>query len=336
MTATDLRGTEKAPLLPSAPASLSAPLRGTQSFVSVMAQIWKRPGLTAIELLWRWAVSVPMLFLAWRAGSRALHSVPFNLAALQALTVFKPTEAVATVSQQLAVTLPPLLPLARWWIPLAFALWAFASALGRTAIWRRLDPVLQPRLLIIGVLGVVRSLLLLGAFAAWAAGLWAFGRYTVTVPATRGAEPNLVLLVALGVALTLLLFMLWSTTSWVLDAAPLFAMAPAAGPGMGPDRGVLGSLQNLLRTPFLASKLIEINLVMGIVKVALLVLAMVFSACPLPFASVETANFLAIWWSFVGVLFLIFLDLFHVVRRAAYLALFRAIVQHAEPQRPRV
>ena len=303
------------------PAPSHPPLRGTQSFVSVMAQVWKRPGLAAIELLWRWIVGVPLLLLAWHAGSRALLHVPFDLAALEAMTVFKPSAAVATMTHQLAVTLPPLLPIAHWLLPLALVAWTIASTLGRTAIWRRLDPGMRERYLIAGILGLARTLLLVATYAVWVWGLVAAARYAVTGPAAGGAEPNLVLYVALIVALTLLLFMFWSLTTWVLDAAPLFAMS--SGRGLG------ASLRRALQTPHLASKLIEINLVMGIVKLALLVLAMVFSACPLPFASVETTGFLLMWWSFVGVVFLVFLDLFHVIRRAAYLALFRAIVTSA-------
>jgi hypothetical protein len=49
---------------------------------------------------------------------------------------------------------------------------------------------------------------------------------------------------------------------------------------------------------------VEINLVMGIVKIALIVLAMVFSACPLPFESVATPEFMA-WW-YVGVTVVLF------------------------------
>ena len=299
-----------------------APLRGTQSFVSVMVGIWKRPGLTAIELLWRWGVGAPLLLVLWRSGSRALRGVPFDLGPLEAMTVFKPMEAVATVNHQLAMTLPPLLSVARWWLPLAVLIWVVASAVGRTWIWRRIDPALRSRYLPVGLLGLGRSLLLIATFGVWIWGLGLSERYTVSASAARGAEPNLVLFVALGVALTLLLFMLWSLTSWVLDVAPLFAMDGRRGPGSS-----LGSsLGAAIRARQLASKLIETNLVMGIVKVALLVLAMVFSACPLPFATVETTSFLIGWWSFVGLTFLAFLDLFHVVRRAAYLTLYRTLV----------
>ena len=71
----------------------------------------------------------------------------------------------------------------------------------------------------------------------------------------------------------------------------------------------------------LRSQLIETNLVMGIVKVALLVLAIVFSACPLPFSSVETQEFLTCWWIGVGVWWLLASDYFHVVRVVAVLRL---------------
>ena len=87
-----------------------------------------------------------------------------------------------------------------------------------------------------------------------------------------------------------MLFVVWLVTSWVLSAGA------AAGDAMGLGRGAerCGRRCGVGRC---GGKLIEINLVMGIVKIALLVLAMVFSACPLPFSSVETQTFLACWWS---------------------------------------
>jgi hypothetical protein len=69
---------------------------------------------------------------------------------------------------------------------------------------------------------------------------------------------------------------------------------------------------------------VEINLVMGIVKIALIVLAMVFSATPLPFESVTTPEFLLSWWVGVTVLYFLGSDFFHVARQVAYLQLWRA------------
>jgi len=64
--------------------------------------------------------------------------------------------------------------------------------------------------------------------------------------------------------------------------------------------------------------------VMGIVKIALIVLAMVFSATPLPFESMTTPEFLMWWWGGVTVLYLVASDFFHVTRLVAYLELWRA------------
>lgn len=298
-------------------------LRGTQSFVSVMVQVWKRPALLGIEVMWRWTAAIPLLCVGWWAGSQALREVPFDARGLRAMTVLEPTAAASVLTHQLAITVPALWPVARWWVPLAWLTWNAASAWGRTVIWQRLDPQLRANYGIAGLFGLLRSLLLCGAFLLWGWGLFAAVHLTVTAPAAQGAEPNLVLLVALAVALTMLLFTLWSAGSWVLDAAPLFAMWPVSSAGKTrPWSGFRAGLRAAWRARTLRPKLIETNLVMGIIKVALLVLAMVFSASPLPFASVETTGFLAGWWAFVGLLYLVFSDLFQVIRRAAYLRLF--------------
>ena len=63
---------------------------------------------------------------------------------------------------------------------------------------------------------------------------------------------------------------------------------------------------------------------MGIVKIALIVLAMVFSATPLPFESVTTPEFLMVWWAGVTVLYLVASDFFHVAQLVGYLELWRA------------
>jgi hypothetical protein len=87
---------------------------------------------------------------------------------------------------------------------------------------------------------------------------------------------------------------------------------------------VAASLRAARRLGPLKGKLVEINLVMGIVKIALIVLAMVFSATPLPFESVTTPEFLAWWWVGVTVFYLVASDFFHVARLVGYLELWRA------------
>ena len=300
-----------------------------------MAQVWRRPALTGTELLWRWGTGAPLLLVLAAAVRKAMRGVPLDVAGLQAMTVFKPTEALATLGGQLNRILPAVVPILRWWIPCALLIWTLASAWGKSNIWRRLDPQMRPRFGFVAVVTLLRLCALLAVLALWLWGLVAASGFAITAPARAGGEPNLVLFVALAVALTLVLFTLWCMTSWVLDAAPLFAMQNRAtkhGDHPGPEsratlrRSFAGSFRATTRTHGLGSKLIETNLVMGIVKVALLVLAMVFSASPLPFATVETTGFLVGWWSFVALLYLAFSDLFQVIRRATCLRLFEALV----------
>lgn len=295
-----------------------APLRGTQSFVTVMAGTWRRPGLTAIEVFWRWAVGLPWLWFATRGVLQALRAHPVDTVALEAMTVFQPLAALDTLDRQMAPLLPPLRAMGRWLLPSCAAAWVGVSTAGRLAIWRRLDSSLPRRFGPVALLGGLRLLLLLLFFWGWGRGIGAAAQYCIPAAVSAGAEPNLVLFAAIVVVLTLLLFLLWSLVVWPLDAAPLFVLAEGQGVG--------ASLRSALGAGALRSRLVEINLVMGIVKVGLAVLAMVFCATPLPFSAEETQGFLISWWSFVGVLFLIALDFFHVVRRAANLSFFRTLM----------
>jgi hypothetical protein len=125
-----------------------------------------------------------------------------------------------------------------------------------------------------------------------------------------------VLFCAIVIVAALVLYVLWAVFSWPFYLAPLIAMEQGLG--------AVAAFRAALHGGPVRGKLIEINLVMNIVKIAVLVLAMVFSASPLPFSSVETQTFLNCWWSGVILLYLISLDYFHVVRAAAYLSLWRA------------
>jgi hypothetical protein len=166
------------------------------------------------------------------------------------------------------------------------------------------------------VLQAVRVVALLGSFGVW---FWCMERVaelTVSGPVAAGGEPNLVGYFALVIVATLGLFTMWAVVSWALSIAPLLAMLRGLGAG--------GSLAAAFRLGPLRAKLVEINLVMGIVKIALIVLAMVFSATPLPFESVTTPEFLLSWWVGVTILYFLGSDFFHVARQVAYLQLWRA------------
>jgi len=175
------------------------------------------------------------------------------------------------------------------------------------------------------LLQTARILALAAAFALWFACIHAAAHIAVNAPIARGDEPNLVLFSAIVIVATLGLFTLWAVLSWGLSIAPLLAMLH--------NVGARASLAQSFHIGPLRSKLVEINLVMGIVKIALIVLAMVLSACPLPFESIATPQFMAWWYAAVAVLYFLASDLFHVVRLMAYLQLWRS--RNCEIPQPR-
>ena len=294
----------------------SAPLRGTQSFVGVMAEVFKRPGLTAIEVLWRCVAWSPVfLFVTVGLGSLGIN-IEFHPEVLSSVTVFKPIEAVAALQAFFSVLKPLENPHLLGWFATLAVVWIAASTFGRAFIMRRLAPALHQQPSTLLLLGTLRTASILAIALVWLSGCTWVIEAIVLQPVAQQQDPNLVLGFALLVTGTLVLFILWCTVSWLLQVAPLFAMAHRTSAGT--------SLRQALRNPTLRGKLIEINLVMGIVKVCLIVLALVFSACPLPFENVETRTFLVCWTLGVGLLYLIASDYFHVVRAAAYLRLWQA------------
>jgi hypothetical protein len=291
-------------------------VRGTQSFVHTLSECWRRPSLTALEVLWRWAYGIPALVVLWFLGSKILRDTPVDYAALRNMTVLDPMGSAETLAKAIEALLPPVLRVVLWLAPVMVVVWVVVSAVGRTVVLRRVDRRLHRQVDTLIVLQGLRVVALLGSFLVW---FWCMGRVaemTVTGPMAAGSEPNLVGYFSLVIVATLGLFTLWAVVSWALSVAPLLAMLKGLGVG--------GSLAAAFRLGPLKSKLVEINLVMGIVKIALIVLAMVFSATPLPFESVTTPEFLTWWWVGVTVCYLLASDFFHVARQVAYLQLWRA------------
>jgi hypothetical protein len=283
-------------------------VRETQSLLTLCAECWKRPALLGWEILWRWGFGVPALLLIsyvlWPAVSHAVT-------ALSSLSFSDPMQAGTQLAAVAAALKPELARLARWLTPLLLGAWAVASGLGRNALLRRLDPMLRPAPGTLIALQLLRGLFLLGALVGWYRALvWAAN---VTLDSSR---PNLVGWSAFVICLSLAVFVLWALISWVFSIAPVVAMIE--------NQGILGSLRRSLRLGPLRRKLIEINLGLGIVRLALAVLAMVFSAIPLPFLTAPGGLSLYLWWAIGALLYLAAGDFFQVVRLAACVQLCQA------------
>ena len=287
-------------------------VRGTQSFVKVLSECWSRPSLLAIEVLWRWLFGIPMLAIVVWQGMHIYAAVASRLIAVGAdqLSIADPMQAAVIASDLYNVMAPPVLRTAAWLAPLALLLWTVISGAGRNAVLRRYDPSLPRRTGALAVLQLLRVLFLGGSFWFWFTAVQWAASYSLS-----GEEPNLVAYCAIVICLSLGIFILWALVSWVFSIAPLLVLLEG--------RGISSSLLRSLRLGPLTGKLVEINLIMGIIKLALVVLAMVFSAVPIPFASVMEGPPLYIWWALVTIAYLVASDFFQLARLVAFIQLWR-------------
>ena len=308
------------------------PVRGTQSFVRTLTLCWQRPSVTALEIAWRWLYGIPALCAVVYFAREILSRNTTGTMSLGALGLDKkllddpvgaltadPMGAVGKFTGAIAVLMPDVQHIALWLVPVLIAVWIAASSFGRTIVLRRADPALTPRTGTLILLQSIRMVALAASDFVWLRCLDASAHVAIEKPIQAGAEPNLVGYCAMIIVSTLVLFVLWAAVSWVFSIAPLLAMLR--------NIGTVASLRSALQLGPLKGKLVEINLVMGIVKIALIVLAMVFSATPLPFESVTTPEFLACWWAAVTLVYLVASDFFHVARLIGYLDLWRAYQQ---------
>ena len=318
------------------PASSAEPNRATQSFVGVLSRCWRSPGVTALEVLWRWVFGIPALWLIATHGRTVLGAATagtMDVSTLGLDQVFlndpvgalsaNPMEAAGKLSGAVSALLPGAEKVAVWLVPVLLVAWVVVSGLGRTAVLRRLDRSLRAKPLTLMGLHALRVAVLAGVLLLWLRLLLAVGRAEVTGPSAAGAEPNLLGYCALVIVISLGLFTAWGFVSWPLSVAPLLAMRNGTG--------VLRSLHDAIRLGGLRSNLAETNLVLAVVKITLLVLAMTFSATPLPFESVATPGFLAWWWAGVALIYVLWSDFFHVARLVGYLELLGAAPVRREP-----
>ena len=314
-----------------APENLSAARgvpRGTQSFVQILAWCWRRPSLLGMELLWRWSFGIPLLAAMWFTGT---HIWAETAARLRATGVFEfslqyPMQGAEQIADAIDALQRPVAHAAAWLLPLSILAWAVAAGLGRNAMLRRYRPATAWRPGTMIALQLLRVVALCATFAIWFVAVrWAanFALANATASGDAQGEPNLVLYCALVIVLSLGIFTVWALLSWVFSIAPLLALLEGCGVG--------ASLVRSVRLGPLRGKLVEINLVMGIVKIALVVLAMVFSATPLPFADAVSGGALYAWWAVVTVLYLVASDFFQVARVVAFVELWAPAVRPIAP-----
>jgi hypothetical protein len=165
-----------------------------------------------------------------------------------------------------------------------------------------------------------RPFTMMGSQGAWlglfALAVWGWLRSMQWIAATHinvSGEPDLVGYFIWAIFLSLGFFTAFALASWPLLVAPLLVQRE--------NRSIVSALRESLSLgkPF-TGKLIEINLVLGIVKLALIVVAMVFSAAPLPFSDELGSDALHLISAASVAFYLLANDFFQVVRLKAFLA----------------
>jgi hypothetical protein len=278
-------------------------LRGTQSAVGQMGWVFGRPSLTALEIAWRWLFGAPLLAVCWVQAQKILVALPPEAAGLDKINLQNPWVSAVRLADAWDMYRPHIAAVVAWLAPIAAAAWVIVSGLGRNLVMKRLEPRVSFRL------GAMITLQ-----AAWLAVLaltcWAWYRsigWAAAAHIGNGDEPDLVGYAMWAIFLTLGFFALWALISWAVTIAPMLVLLE--------DRSPLSALGHAMRLgkPF-TSKLVEINLVMGIVKLALLVLAMVFSSVLIPFSNEIGTGALHLEWVVVLLFYFIASDYFQVVR----------------------
>lgn len=286
-------------------------VRGAQSFVKVLQTCWRRPDVVGLEVLWRWTFGIPVLLLLYYEAKIVLGQAPGFLPLVRNFTVLDPMRAATDVAAAVEMLREPLLQIARWLVPVLVVGWSVASGIGRSVVLRRYDRTLPARPVTLIALQLVRLVSLLGTVLLWWVVLQWIAAHTVT-----NAEPNLVAYFAGAIVWSLGVFTAWALGSHLLSAAAILAAIEG--------RGFADSIRGAFALGRVRPKLLEINLVLGIAKLAIIVLSIVMSSIPLPFMSVMTAGAMNYWYVLCVLFYLVASDFFQVARLIAYIELWRA------------
>jgi hypothetical protein len=289
------------------------PVRGTQLLVEHMGEVFRRPSLIAIEAGWRWLFGIPFLLVCWQQAQQILVAYPLESSSLASLDTQNPWVAATQISNGMAFYEPHVLSVLRWLLPAAAAIWIVISGMGRGLLLWRMNVRMRFRPFTM----MVMQGAWLGLFALV---VWGWLRSMQWVAATHinvAGEPDLVGYFIWAIFLSLGFFTAFALASWPLSIAPFLAQLE--------KRSIASALLESLRLgkPF-TGKLVEINLVLGIVKLALIVVAMVFSAAPLPFSDELGQDAMHVVAAASVLFYFVANDFFQVVRIKAFLEFWKA------------
>jgi hypothetical protein len=292
--------------------SANQPVRGTQLLVEHMGSVFRRPVLVVIEIAWRWLFGVPFLLICAREAHAILAGYPLESSGFNAIDTQNPWVAVTQLSGVISYYEPHVAVVARWLLPVAAIAWIAISGVGRafllTRLLRAAPACRRFRPFTVMFHQAVWLCLFVVTFWAWLRTM----QWVAATHITVAGEPDLIGFFIWAIFLSLGFFTAWALVSWTASISPMLALVEKCS-----ALSAFG-LSLRLGRPF-TSKLAEINLVLGIVKLALLVVAMVFSAAPLPFSDQLGPGAMRLVDAASAVFFFVANDFFQVVRVEAFI-----------------
>ena len=300
-----------------------SPVRGTQSFLYVLRYCRNHPSLLALELLWRWLFGIPFCYLLYAHLSSLYltHAKAIAATGIWDASIIYPEKVSVILARLYDLIAPPILHLLLWAVPIGVVGWSIVSGVGRNAVLRRYDKSLPRRWGSLIVLQFLRALCYLGAILLWFLAMsWAARTELWSGSQSIVAYCVLVIVFSLGA------FTAWALGSWILSIAPILVLLER--------RSAPSALARSFRLGPLTAKLVEINLNMGLIKLALTVLALVWSAIPLPFQAVVQGNSLYAWWAVGAVLYCILSDFFQIARITSFVEFWHAFNPGTASQQP--
>lgn len=228
-------------------------------------EINRDPALLLIEVGWRWSFGAIAVLIAAFSAYLILDSIAFDPRRLQAMAALNPLQLAQYIVEGIASIHALLWRAALLMALVLSAIWVLFSALGRYAALAR--PALNPgaSLPMCFVVSVLRAMVTLAGVIAWfLAGLFAAA---VGSPATRDAMPNFGLISAILFLAFLVIVSVGSTLNWFLSLVPLRNEPKLSE--------ALGSTLTFIRSR--RDELLEISIVSGIIRAALLLVAVLLS-----------------------------------------------------------
>jgi len=292
------------------------PVRGTQLLVEHISDVFRRPALLGIELAWRWLFAVPFLLVCREQMQHLLAAYPLDSSGFDAVSLQDPWNSSVQLTNVFSYYQPHVWAVMRWLFPAAALAWGVLSGLGRSWLLMRFAkqnpaPAVRPI--------PFRPLTMIALQAGWLVllGLTYWGwflsmQWAAATHISVSGGPDLVGYFMWAIFLSLGFFTAFALLSWPFSIAAFVALLE--------KRSAFSALgQSLMLGRRFTSKLAEVNLVMGIVKLALLVLALVFSSAPVPFA--EELGPGALHMAIAGAILVYVLanDFFQVVRLKAFM-----------------